>query len=145
MLKTTHFHSHCIHTNLDFWDYIALGHFCLCVCSCVVLNCCFRACTGCLWEVFSLGFFLVHSLALGRMLLWIQLGRWCLEWWWLCLTVWPCLWVPSSNVQGFWTLAMFGIRKENSPCVRQQGALDFLPPWVVWPVICFLGLSGNAI
>lgn len=24
----------------------------LCVCSCVVLNYCFRACTGCPWEVF---------------------------------------------------------------------------------------------
>jgi len=137
----THVSVHSVHTKLDFWDCITLGHFCLRVCSCVVLNYHFGACTGCQWEVFF-GFYFGaqhgpwKNIALdsaGKMMLGTALS----------LSTWPSLWVPSSNVRGFWTLAMFGIRKETPP------VLDSRERWIFAslcrPVIYFLGLSGNAI
>lgn len=125
-LKITHFHSHCVHTKLYFWHCIALGHFGLCVCSCVVLNYCFRACTRCLWEIFF-GFCFGAQHGSWKNVALNSAGKmmWGMV---ISLTMWPCLWVHSSNVQGFWTLAVFGIWKETPPVLDSRELWIFCLP-----------------
>lgn len=61
---------------LGSWHCPAPAHCCLWVCGRILLNFCSGVCRGCLWEV-SVKFIWMHSLALGRALLGIQLGSWC--------------------------------------------------------------------
>lgn len=122
MLKTSHFHPH-PPLFLDFWDCVALGHFSLCVRSGVVFNYCFRARA----RRFYLGFSWAHSLALGRTLRWIQLGRRCRQWR-VCLTAWPWLWAPSSNVECSGPSPWSGSGEKTPPVFDSREHWIFLPP-----------------